>query len=93
MLISAVQKSDSVIQLYIYIYIIFHILFHYGFSQDIEYKWFPVLYSVTLLFIYIINIYILTVILELLLISRRIKKISKYVTIKNQDLSCKKKVI
>ena len=80
--------SDSVI--YIYIYILFHILFHYDFSQDIDYKWFPVLYSGTLLFIYIINIYIFTIILELLFISCRIKKISKYVTIKNQDLSRKK---
>ena len=80
MLISAVQQSDSVIQLYIYtyIYILFHILFHYDFSQDIDYKWFPVLYSGTLLFIYI-NIYIFTVILELLLISCRIKKISKVI--------------
>ena len=33
-LISAVQKSDSVI----HIYVLFHILFHYGLSQDIEYS-------------------------------------------------------
>ena len=34
MLISAVQKIDSVIP----IYILFHILFHYGLSQDIKYS-------------------------------------------------------
>ena len=33
-LISAVQRSDSVI----HIYIVFHILFHYGLSQDIEHS-------------------------------------------------------
>ena len=34
-LISAVQKSDSVIHIYIYVYS-FHILIHYDLSQDIE---------------------------------------------------------
>ena len=34
MLISAVQKSHSVV----HIYILFHILFYYGLSQDIEYS-------------------------------------------------------
>ena len=32
MLISAIQQSDSVID------ILFHILFHFGLSQDIEYS-------------------------------------------------------
>ena len=39
MLISTVQQSDSVIQIYMYIYILFfHILFHSGLSQDIGYS-------------------------------------------------------
>ena len=36
MLISSVQQSDSVIQVYICIF--FHILFHYVSPQDIEYR-------------------------------------------------------
>ena len=35
-LVSGIQKSDSVI--HTYIYILFHILFHSGLSQDIEYS-------------------------------------------------------